>query len=273
MLSVNVGELRRVVKEGRNEFKPKMYGSDETKRINDKAYSDMEKETKAYNGGLTKRKDGEDSELSYINGKGMHNLVYDTMNDEFKKRTRAQMKGYASADAEEKHSDEPFGNASFKGNTRIEKAAEKQTKEFKDGRDKATTIGLTGRELPKDDVKKLHHTMFESGNRIKRLSFKNTRFVNEEHVLSRVPDELKCEGSRFIMRDSDLTEYLVEWSSKNPKVTRRLNFNMANEEKERIKNLWEYNSREHDSHTNHNVRLNEGNDVKGMLDKVRRLMK
>ena len=33
----NVGELRRLVKESQNEFKPIVFGSDESKKINDKA--------------------------------------------------------------------------------------------------------------------------------------------------------------------------------------------------------------------------------------------
>ena len=35
---INVGELRRVIKESANEFKPVTFGQEETKKINDKAH-------------------------------------------------------------------------------------------------------------------------------------------------------------------------------------------------------------------------------------------
>ena len=51
---ISVGELRRVIKESQNEFKPVVFGNDESKKINDKAYSDIKKETDNYDGGLSK---------------------------------------------------------------------------------------------------------------------------------------------------------------------------------------------------------------------------
>ena len=37
---INVGDLRRVIKESQNEFKPVVFGMDKSREINDKAYSD-----------------------------------------------------------------------------------------------------------------------------------------------------------------------------------------------------------------------------------------
>ena len=34
---INVGDLRRVIKESQNEFKPVVFGMDKSKEINDKA--------------------------------------------------------------------------------------------------------------------------------------------------------------------------------------------------------------------------------------------
>ena len=52
---INVGELRRVLKESTNEFKPVVFGDEETKKINDKAYRDIKNETDKYDGGVGKK--------------------------------------------------------------------------------------------------------------------------------------------------------------------------------------------------------------------------
>ena len=57
----NVGELRRIVTESQNEFKPITFGRDESKKINDKAYSSIRKETSKYDGGVTKKPKTADS--------------------------------------------------------------------------------------------------------------------------------------------------------------------------------------------------------------------
>lgn len=272
----NVGELRRIVKESlesaKQEFKPKVYGSDETKKINDKAYAEMKKQAEDYNGGITsKGKKKDSSELSARNGKGMEALRYDTMNDPFKERVKSQIHGYTSKANEDSHKKGDLGNATTEGNEEIYKAMEKGAEASKKGKVDASAIGLTGRELPKKEYEKATDTMFES-KRIKRLSFKNTRFMNEEHVKSRVPDELKVEGKRFIMRDSDNTEYLVEWHGDNTTVSKKLNMNLVNEQVERIKSLWEYKPYEHESHTDNRLRVEENKEFTSVLEKVRGLM-
>ena len=266
---IKVGELRRVLREG-NEFKPVVFGVDDTKKTNEKAYSDIKKETEKYDGGLTKK----DSKklgggISATDNKGMHDLVYDNISKPFKDRIKSQMKGYVSKDAEDKHKNDEFGNATFDKDENIYNAAKEHAKAVKQGKDTAAEIGLTGRELNKNDIEKNTETMEES-KKIKMLSFKNTKFLSEGHMMTMIPDEFKVEGKRFIMRDGADNQYLVEWTAKEPNVTKKLNMTLVNEQKERMKQLWGYKSAEAKTYTS-NFRIQENNEFTDMVRKARKL--
>ena len=266
---INVGELRRVIKESTNEFKPVVFGDAETKKINDKAYRDIKNETDKYDGGVGKKDQKPGGGISATDNKGMHDLTYDNINKPFMERTKSQMKGYVSKDAEDKHKNDEFGNATFDDNGKIYDAAKDHAEAAKQGKDTAAEIGLTGSKLNKKDLEDNDKTMYES-KKIKRLTFK-TQFISEGHMLSKVPDELKVEGKKFIMRDTADNEYLVEWSNKEPKVEKKLNMTLVNEQKERMKQLWGYKSTEA-SKTTAEFRIQEGNEFKDMVDKARKLM-
>lgn len=271
----NVGRIRRIIKESENEFKAVVFGDEETKKINDKAYKDIEKETKKFDGGLTSSKKSSGRSLGFDDNesKGMSDLQYDSINKPFQDRVKSQMKGYASKDAEDKHKNDDFGNADFDKDGNYYKNAAKHAKSVKDGRDKATKIGLTGRELDKGEVDKQRKTVGESkGNKIKMLTFKKTKFVNENHMMSRIPDEYKVEGNKFIMRDSAKNEYLVEWHAVEPKVKEKVNMYALNEQKNRIKELWGYKSPEANTTTSA-FRLAEDKKYNDMVGRVRDLMK
>lgn len=266
---IKVGELRRVLREG-NEFKPVVFGVDDTKKTNEKAYSDIKKETEKYDGGLTKK----DSKklgggISATDNKGMHDLAYDNISKPFKDRIKSQMKGYVSKDAEDKHKNDEFGNATFDKDENIYNAAKEHAKAVKQGKDTAAEIGLTSRELNKNDIEKNTETMEES-KKIKMLSFKNTKFISEGHMMTMIPDEFKVEGKRFIMRDGADNQYLVEWTAKEPNVTKKLNMTLVNEQKERMKQLWGYKSAEAKTSTS-SFRIQENNEFADMVNKARKL--
>lgn len=253
-----VRDLKRIISESASEFKP-VLGKDvesDNKKINDRAYKEMKKDVSKYDGGLIsdgKIGIGDDENL------GMQDLEYENMNDDFKKKVKAQLKGYVSVDDEKKHSKEPLGNAS---RNEIE-GFEEKNKELRDRKAKSKQIGLTSREIDKDKFKNLTHSVYEGYTRLK---FKNTIFLAEGHVLSKVPDDFKVEGKKFIMKDKANNEYLVEWGEK-PNIT---NLTRIDEEQSRIKELFSYKSGE--QKTTNKSRLYEENKVNDMLDKARRLM-
>ena len=269
-MTINVGELRRILREA-NEMKPVMYGQEETKKTNEKAYSDIKKAVEKYDGGLSKDAKKLGGGISATDNKGMHDLEYDNISKPFKDKIRSQMKGYVSKDAEDKHKNDEFGNATFDKDENIYNAAKEHAKAVKQGKDTAAEIGLTGRELNKKDIERNTETMGES-KRIKMLSFKNTKFISEGHMRTMIPDDYKVEGKKFIMRDSADNQYLVEWTSKEPKITKKLNMSLVNEEKERIKQLWAYRSTESKTSTP-SFRIQENNEFSDMVQKARKLMK
>lgn len=275
MITFNVGELRRIIRESagnKNEFSP-VYGDgvpSENKKINDKAYADMKKETEKLSGGLVKKKNDKlDGGRSKDDNVGMDSLLYDNMSEPFAERVKSQMKGYASVDAEKKHKNDDFGNADFGTEDDIKKSAvHANTK--KKGKTDATEIGLTGKELDKKEVENLRKNVHE--NKIKRLSFHKV-FISENHMLANVPDNLKVENNKFIMRDSNGTEYLVEWHKDGSNIQKRLGKKVIAEECKRIKDLFNYKSSDYFKKTNTQMRMNEDNNFEGMLNKARNLMK
>lgn len=259
--SYSVSELRKIVKESANEFKP-VYGKNvekDNKEINDKAYKDMEKETKSYDGGA--RNEKKNINYPFSDNRGMEDLQYNNMNDDFKNKVKSQLKGYVSSDAEKKHKNDPYGNAEFNDI----KGIEDKSKELQKGKDVAKQIGLTSREINKKDFEDLQKGVFE--NKMFTIKFKNTTFITENHMLSRVPDNFKVEGKKFIMKDKMNNEYLVEWHEE-PIVT---NKTKIIEQKNRIQELFNYKRSE--SNTTNESRLTEDKKFSDILSKARKLMK
>ena len=245
----SVRELRRIISESASEFKPVMGKNveNDNKKINDKAYSEASKKAKSYDGGLTDRKK---SNIPEDDNRGMQDLEYDNISKDFQDRVKSQIKGFTSVDAEKRHSKDEFGNAEF------DTIGKKIAKE----------IGLTSSHIDKKAFKDQSHSVYESEKMFK-LKFKNTVFLTENHMLSKVPDDFKVNGKKFIMKDKLDNEYIVEWND-TPSI---VNLSKINEEKNRIKELFNYKSNE--SSTSSKSRLTENNKVNDMLDKARKLMK
>lgn len=250
-----VGELKKIINESLKEFKP-VVGNKENEKINREAYNDIFKKTKKYDG---VKDNSNNSVISQDDNKGMQDITYDNINDTFKKNAQSQMKGYTSSEAEKNHKNDDFGNAVF---TDIQKIGEK-AKKFKKGKDTAKEIGLTSRELDKKDFENQTHTVFE--NKVKKIKFKKTEFVTESHMLSKIPDELKKDGEKFYVIDKSNNEYLVEWSDE-PKV---LNLTKINEQKSRIKELFNYKRPKTD--TSLSLRMNEETAIGDMIEKTRKI--
>lgn len=257
----SIGKLRQVIRESSNEFKP-VFGKnvpEDNKKINNSAYKDIEKETKDYDGGMVKRDKGQ-AVTPDIN-KGMGDLAYDSISKPFADKVKAQIKGFTSAEAEKEHKDEELGNATYNDSKEIEKHAKEVKKETDDSRK-----GWFDKETIGKDEK----TMAES-KKMKRITFKKTEFLGEEHMLSRVPDDFKVNGNKFIMKDGSDNAYLVEWADKKPKVTKMLNESKCNQELDRIKELFKYKTKEIKTPTS-NFRLNEDQGFSDMVKRAKQLM-
>lgn len=261
----NVSAIKNAVQESAKEFQP-VFGKNvekDNKEINDKAYKESAKRVKDYDGGVKEPK--KKATYPQSDNKGMQDLEYDNMSPEFAKRVKSQMKGYVSADAEKKHKDDEFGNAEH---TEIEGMGER-AKAFKKGKDVASEIGLTGRELDRKDIEGLTKTIFDESKKYPKISFKNTEFINEGHMLTKVPDDFKVEGKQFIMKDKFNHEYLVEWrEDEKPYVLSRTKIN---EQNNRIQQLFNY--KYGSTKTTNDIRLSENKNIGDMLGKIKSLMK
>lgn len=272
----SVGQLRKVIKESaaKNEFKP-VYGSgvqDDDKKINRQAYKDIEKETSSYDGGLSSKKSKKGTAVTPELNRGMSDLQYDSISQPFKERVKAQLKGYTSADEEKNHKGEELGNAVYGTDDSIN-AISKHAKEVKKENDKIKGTGLTGTTQNKSDIEKRNDTMFEN-RKIKNIKFKHTEFISEGHMLTKVPDNFKFEGNKFIMSDSEGNSYLIEWHcNEKPDIEKRVNKKLVNEEINRIKNLYNYHSKDYFNETTPTLRVNEDKGFSNMINKARKLMK
>lgn len=256
----SVGELRRIVQESSEHFKPVIGDnvSNDNKKNNEKAYSETFKKVKPKTESTNKTIVPTDDD-----NKGMQDIEYDNLNDTFKKRVKSQMNGYSSEQAEKEHSNDEFGNASFSDFDGSDKA-----KKLKNGKDKASEIGLTGRELPKKEIEDQTKTIYNE-NKVFRLKFKNTVFMTESHMLSKIPDDYKKDGNRFYVVDKNNTEYIVEWKTEGkPLIT---NKTKINEQNNRIKELFNYKSG--NEKTSPKSRLAENTAFDDVLKKARKLAK
>ena len=271
-----VGDLRRIIKESatKNEFKA-VYGGgvqDDNKKINRQAYKDIEKETSSYDGGVSKKKDSKPGTITPTENRGMSDLEYDGISKPFKEKVKSQLKGYTSADAEKNHKKDEFGNADFNSDDQSEFFA-KHAKEVKKAKDQLKGTGLTGSTKNKSEIEKNSDTMFES-RKVKNIKFKHTKFLSEGHMLTKVPDEFKNEGNRFIMSDSEGNSYMVEWhQNEAPDVEKRINKKLVNEELKRIKNLYNYHSKDYFNTTTSTSRMQENREFSDMIGKARKLLK
>jgi hypothetical protein len=267
--SFSIKELKQMVNESSNEFKAKL-GKDvekDNKSNSDKAY----KETKKRTGATEVKPKKSKYEKTDYNRTTLDSKFDVEPSKEYKDRVHAQAKGYTSVDAE-KNGLEKTGEF----NDTFYQAAKKSNKELSDNEKKFKKAGLRGKELP-DEIFD-NKGMYESKG-IKTARFKRTEFLTEEHMISKIPDELKIEGNVFKMVDKNDNTYLVEWKKdefKNvskPVIINHTNKKMVNETLERMKNLYNFKSTDNYTKATCQERINESNDsFVSTLNKIRKLM-
>lgn len=272
--SYRVGDLKKLIRESSNEFKP-VLGSNVTrdnKKNNDKSYKDSEKRAKDFDGGL---KEPKKTELPKKEDANKTTLDYNPVNDpdkEYKERIKAQANGYTSK-LEQDNKIDKIGE--FDKNKDIEKQFSDSRDELDDKKTEIQRSGLTARNLPKSAFDKNH--LNEGAPKPKRLIFKHTRFLNENQVLVRIPEEYKVDGQRIYMKDGYDNEYIVECSkSKTGYVeTNIVNYNnqkVLNEQVNRIHELFDYKSSNNFGKASYSDRVNESANFIDIMNNVRNNM-
>lgn len=272
-----VGDLKNIIKESSQEFKPKMglnVEKDNTS-INDKSYKESEKRAKDFDGGLDEKKVDEKLPPKIDGNKTTLDSSFTYEPDkEYKDRIKAQAKGYTSK-MEEDNDIEKSGE--FEQNSEIynnfKDAHEEMAGNIKD----LKKSGLTASKMPESTFEK--DSMYENKTKVKRLYFKHTKFLGEEHMLSRIPEEYKVNGQRIIMKDAVDNEYLIEWkvdkdrNISEAKVLNHTNKTELNEEMSRIRNLFNYKSEDYFNTTNSQSRLNESKKINEFINEVKNIKK
>ena len=286
-----VGDFKNLILQESSEFKA-VLGTNvesEDKKNNGKAYDDAKKRAKNYDGGLAKEVESHPKYNKEDGNKTLLDYNPENVSKEWKDRVYAQVKGYSS-EAEmnnglEKNGE--FGNNEniYQGIKNCGKKIHQNEKDFK-------KTGLQAREMPAEtfdkeemyesrdgfDMRNLINTFkanekksVVSESPMKTVYFKKTTFLSEGHMISRIPDEFKNEGSQFKMKDKTGNEYLVEWNNNSAKILGHSNTSGLNESLSRMGSLVNYSTS--DSKTTNAYRLNENEDAfKEMLDKVRKIM-
>lgn len=199
------------------------------------------------------------------NNKNMLDIQFDVdPGKEYKERVKKQVTGENSE----------FGNASEdkeanKGNKEFYKAAKNGAKDYVERKQKLNNSGIVGRSVP---VGKKETPFSEKIDKVKKLNFKNTKFLNEKHILSLVPEDYKKDGNRFVMKDCNHDEYLIEWKiengikgSKAPVsegiIVKYENKIKLEEDFKRIKELYSYKSSDYNVSLTNKDKVNEDYSV------------
>lgn len=289
---LTVKAIKGLVKESSNEFKAKLGPNveSEDRKNNGKAYSDAKKRAKDYDGGLADEVGEKKAKyVKFDANKTTLDYNPDNATPEYKKRVHAQVKGYSS-EKEMNNGLEKSGD--FSDNENIYQGL-KDAGEKMQGNEKAfKKTGLQAREMP--DYVFDRESMYESkdginmrqminhlsdaeksankpiNENIKTIYYKKTKFITENHMISKIPDDFKQNGMKFNMKDCDGNIYLVEWRNNKANVVNHSNKVKLDEEFERMKHLMSYKSS--DTKTTYADRLNENQETfKSTLDKIREI--
>ena len=251
-----LSEFCKVLRESQ-EFKPKKGEKveSEDKKNNEKAVNDILKQSKEFDGGLSdKGKRENPRDVVDFNKTTLEVDFVNEPSDDYKKRVKAQVHGFASAENEKNSKmEEDSEGLDFNGNKDFYKERSEVAKTRSDRRHALKTSGLQSKELAKDDEfddEFKDKTVFTNENKkMKRLCFSKTVFLNEEEMLKKVPNDMKIDGNKFYMKDSVGNEYLVECAKDkvidqiiHTKVVDYVNKEKINETFNRMKELYGYKS-------------------------------
>ena len=274
---LTVKAIKGLIKESQQEFKAKIGNGVESgnKTNNGKAYSDAKKRAKDFDGGLSDEVGEKKAEYKKEDfNKTLMDYTPDNVTPEYKKRVK---KEFVNGDDE---------------NEKIYKEFKKSGEEQQKNEKELKKSGLQAREWPDEvfdkdnmyesrdgfDMRKMLNSLNEKTTRkqfneshVKTVLFKKTEFLNEAHMISRIPDDFKKNGTSFKMKDKNGSEYLVEWDNNKANIIEHTNKKGMDESISRMKELFDYKTS--DTKTNYSDRLNENDDkFQETLKKMRKII-
>lgn len=271
-----LNELRTLMEE-KSEFKPVMYGTEKTKKYNKEGVEDILKDTERVSGRKTQKKDNKVGDNVEDYNKTTLDANFDRdPGKEYKDRVE-QLAIYGTPHklTNDEKDPEKNGGYDYENPKKIFKGQADKNKKMSDTEQELKASGLKAREQDKNKFK--NNTLFKEGKTMKRLHFKNTRFLSEAQLINKVPEEYKTDGNRFYMRDNTGTDYLVEcrvdseFNHTTINVLNKINKAELNEQLNRMRSLSNYESSDYFKGTSTESRKTEDNMVSEMLDIMKRM--
>ena len=255
----NLSEFCKVLRESqqaKQQFKAKKGETvdREDKKNNGKAVEDILKKTKEYDGGIQnkpKREDPQDTDTEYTRGDMLHLRYRFKPNEKHSADVKAQVNGFVSdANMKKTKIKEENKGLDFEGNKDYFEDSKDDFEKMAKRNYAERASGLKTREKAKIN-KETEEVLKDKGifreNKMKRLHFNKTVFLNEEHMIKKIPDDMKIDGNKFYMKDSVGNEYLVECVKDkvlddviHTKVVDYVNKEKLNETFNRMKELYDY---------------------------------
>ena len=273
--SFKVGDLRCAIREA-NEFKPVMGKNVERddKKNSEKSYEDSRKRARDFDGGLSEK--APKREIPAKKDWNHTTLDYNPVTEpekKYKDRVSAQLKGYSS-DLEEKNGIEK--SAQYDDEGKLEKHFTDARDEMEAKKKEIQKSGLAARMMDDKVFDKNHLNETTNKNmKAKRLIFKRTEFLNESHMLSRIPEEYRKDGQTIYMKDAKGNEFIVECKANSQGVIEtdvkgRMNEEGDRKQFARINELFNYKSARDFAPSKPQERINETTYFKEVMDKARR---
>lgn len=273
---INVGELRSIIKESSREFKARIGKNVESdnKRNNEQSYKESRKRAENFDGATLDKKIKK-NKIDRSDDVNRTTLGYTPSNEvskEYKDRIKAQAKGYTSVEQEKKGSKDH--NAEMDDDARIYNSIKDNETKKNKAKSNLAHSGIVSSKMEKKEK----NNMFENKTpKTKRLIFKKTVFMNENQMLSRIPEEYKIDGQKIYMKDKVDNEYIVEFSqSKRSGLleTYVIGFNnqrVLNEQVDRIHKLFEYDSAKAKGNTSSSLKESAKDNFSNMFDTIRKM--
>lgn len=260
-----INELRRLIEESSSDFNAKIGDgvTSNNKKTNNSSYKEAKKRAKNFDGGGEEAK--ENRQLSDKEDGNKTTLDYEleaNCGDNFREKVKAQAEGYTST-LEKKNKIEKTADFSDKTYKQFTNAAKKISQNKVD----AKHSGLTARTLPKSAFEK--EKMYKESKKLAVINFKNTTFINESQMVSRIPDDYKFEGNRFKVKDAGENEFIVEWKEGEANILSYENKKKLNESIEKFHKLTGYKSQNQFKTSTPRTRINETTEFNRILDTAR----
>lgn len=274
---LTVKAIKGLIKESQQEFKAKLGNGVESgnKANNGKAYSDAKKRAKDFDGGLSDEVGEKKNEYKKEDfNKTLMDYTPDNVTPEYKKRVK---KEFVNGDEENEKIYKEFkksGEEQQKNEKELKKsglqAREWPDEVFDKGNMYESRDGFDMRQMLNSINEKITRKQFNESH-VKTVLFKKTEFLNEAHMISRIPDDFKKNGTSFKMKDKNGSEYLVEWDNNKANIIEHTNKKGMDESISRMKELFDYKTS--DTKTNYSDRLNENDDkFQETLKKMRKII-